>query len=509
METVKVLQLGTRDFSTIMQVSACAEWHYDPDFSELPRKDFDVVILDREIAEEEFDYLIRFSRAYCVFLTENVIPRKGSVTGRLYKRKMGRRISAEELRILLEAGLPDYFPSSYGEKYIPQLLSVAQGFKGSVSWRGYEDVVLTGDYGDELTQIVFWRNNIPIYENQTIEFWLEYTKEDTVTISLEISLFYFVYGTKPDSQKVCLFSEDDLKDMVYVENHQDKTGYLFVSLKAKGHGRLTITGLHDRHSRRGKGAFLPGGKRAVTKEREEIFYYFDPGNLKPPLNVYFSGYKTKEGFEGYYMMRKLGHPFLLIAECRLEGGAFYLGSQEFENMMERIIRKHMLALGFKRSQVILSGLSMGTFGALYYGCGIRPNTILLGKPLTNMGVVAENERLKCPEGSHSWLDVLHKACGSLKPEAARALDERFWHRFDNTDWSKTRFAVAYMIEDDLDRNAYENLKSHLSGGMAWIYGKGLHGRHNDDTPGILSWFENQYQEIIRKDFDANQNGRAG
>ena len=55
METVKVLQLGTRDFSTIMQVSACAEWHYDPDFSELPRKDFDLVILEREVMEEEFD----------------------------------------------------------------------------------------------------------------------------------------------------------------------------------------------------------------------------------------------------------------------------------------------------------------------------------------------------------------------------------------------------------------------------------------------------------------------
>lgn len=509
MDTVKVLQLGNRDFSTIMHVSACAKWCYEPDFSELPKKDFDVLILDREIAKEEFDYLMRFSKAYCVFLTENAVPRKGSVTGQLFKRKMGKKISFEELRNLLENDLPDYFPGSYGEKYAPQFLSVAQGFKGSVSWRGYENVDLTGDYGDELAQIVFWRNNIPIHENQAIEFWLEYAKEDTVAISLEISLLYFTYNTKPDSQKVWSFSEDDLKDIVYVENHLDKRGFLFVSLKAKGHGRLTITGLHDRYSRRGKGAFLPGGKRAVTAEREEIFYYFDPGNLKPPLNVYFSGYKTKEGFEGYYMMRNLGHPFLLIAECRLEGGAFYLGSKAFENTIERIIRKYMEALSFKHSQVILSGLSMGTFGALYYGCRIRPNTILLGKPLINMGIVAENERLKCPEGSHSWLDVLRKACGSLKPEAARRLDDRFWERFDRTDWSKTRFAAAYMIEDDLDGNAYENLKDHLSAGNTWIYGKGLHGRHNDDTYGIVSWFQNQYREIIRKDFDEKETGRGG
>lgn len=468
-----------------------------------------MVILDREVTEKEFDHLVQSSRAYCVFLTENAIPRKGSLTGQFYKRKMGRRISAEELRILLETGLPDYFPGSYGEKYVPQFLSVAQGFKGSVLWRGYESVDLIGDYGDELTQIVFWRNNIPIGESQAIEFWLEYSKDDTVTISLEISLLYFTYDTKPDLQKAWMFSEDDLKDIIYVENHLDKKGFIFISLKARGHGQLKVTGLHNRHSRRGKGAFLPGGKRAATKEREEIFYYFDPGNLKPPLNVYFSGYKTKEGFEGYYMMRKLGHPFLLISESRLEGGAFYLGSKEFENMIERIIRKYMAALAFNRSQVILSGLSMGTFGALYYGCRIRPDTILIGKPLTNMGAVAENERLKCPEGSHSWLDVLHKACGSLDPEAARQLDDRFWERFDRTDWSKTRFVVAYMIEDDLDGNAYENLKAHLSGGDAWIYGKGLHGRHNDDTPGIVSWFENQYQEIIQRDFDEKEGRRGG
>ena len=66
-----------------------------------------------------------------------------------------------------------------------------------------------------------------------------------------------------------------------------------------------------------------------------------------------------------------------------------------------------------------------------------------------------------------------------------------------------------MIEDDLDGNAYENLKDHLSAGNTWIYGKGLHGRHNDDTYGIVSWFQNQYREIIRKDFDEKETGRGG
>lgn len=501
LKTVRVLQLGSEDFSECMQVPDCAEWCYEPEFSELPKKDFDVAILNREITEDEFDYLMQLLRAYGLFIIDTVSLKKGSVTRKLFIRKMGKRISSGDLKGFLKDDLPDYFSGSYGEKFTPQNLTIAQRFEGKVIWKGCQEVKLTGDYGTELTQIVFWRNNIPIEGKQATEFWLEYTKDDTVEIALEISIMQFDYGAEPKFQSVRIFSESELSDIVYVENKSDTRGYFFISLKAKGQGQLTITALHDRHSRRGKGYFIPGGKRAVTSDREEIFYYFDPGNLKPPLNVYFSGYKTKEGFEGYYMMRGMGHPFLLIAEARLEGGAFYVGSKEYENAIEQIIRKHMKALGFQNSEVILSGLSMGAFGALYYGCRIRPNTILVGKPLASMGDAANNERLKSPGGSHSWLDVLQKACGSLSEEAVRRLNDKFWDNFDQTDWGKTRFAVAYMIEDDLDGNAYENLQSHLKDVGARIYGKGLHGRHNDDTPAIVNWFVNQYRGIIRTDFE--------
>lgn len=501
METVRVLQLGTEDFSKALQISKCAEWHYEPDFAELPEQDFEVVILDREITDDEFDYLIRFMRAYCLFITEKVSLKEGDRTQELFIRKMGKRISPEELRLLLKEELLDYFPGSYGEKYKPRNIAVAQGFKGKVSWKGLEKVELEGDYGNKLTQIVFWRNNLPFAEELNLDLWLEYEKDDTVEISLEISFFQFAYGTEPQFFDGWNFSEKDLEDIVCISNKSGKRGFIFASLKARGKGHLSVIALHDRKSRRGKGIFIPGGKRKVTSKREEVFYYFDPGNLKPPLNVYFSGYKTQEGFEGYSMMRNMRHPFLLIAEARLEGGSLYIGSEEYENTLEGILREHIEKLGFKNSDVILSGLSMGTFGAFYYGCKIRPNTILVGKPLASIGNMAGNERLKSPGGSHSWLDVLHKVYGSLEPDAIEQMNHRFWDMFDRTDWSKTRFTVAYMIEDELDGNAYENLQFHLKDAGARIYGKGLHGRHNDNTPGIVRWFRSQYRAIMENDFD--------
>ena len=499
--------MGAEDFSNILPISDCAEWYYEPDFSGLPEKDFDVVILDREITASEFDYLIRFSKAYTLFLTDKVSLKKGDLTKKYFIRKMGKRISAENLCILLKEDLPDYFSGSYGEKYVPHNISIAQGYKEVVAWRGFEGVDLEGNFGSELTQIVFWKNNIPIEGNQAIDFWLEYAKDDTIEILLEITMIQFGYGTDPQFQKIWSFSEEELDDIVYIENKSEKLGYIFVSLKAKGNVKLTITALHDRHSRRGKGNFIPGGRRVVTTDREEIFYYFDPGNLTPPLNVYFSGYKTQEGFEGYYMMRGLKQPFLLITESRLEGGGFYLGSEEYENKIEQIIRKHMKKLRFQSSEVILSGLSMGTFGALYYGCRVQPNTILLGKPLASIGNVAENERINRPGGFPTSLDVLHKVCGSLSKKAVDQLNDRFWDAFDCTNWAKTCFVVAYMVEDDYDRTAYEKLQFHLKDAGVRIYGKGLHGRHNDNTSGIVNWFVKQYQEVIESDFNEIRSNR--
>ena len=150
--------------------------------------------------------------------------------------------------------------------------------------------------------------------------------------------------------------------------------------------------------------------------------------------------------------------------------------------------------------MILSGLSMGTFGALYYGCDILPHAIILGKPLASIGDVAANERLHRPGGFPTSLDVLQKVSGGTDKDAILRLNERFWNKLDGAAWKNTKFIISYMLEDDYDATAYQTLLSHVKGSGMKIYGKGIHGRHNDDTNSIVAWFKNQYDRILQEDF---------
>ena len=262
--------------------------------------------------------------------------------------------------------------------------------------------------------------------------------------------------------------------------------------------------LHYREIQETEGTFLPGDVRHADSAGEEFFSYLNRMDGKPPLNVYFSGYRSLEGFEGYHMMRSMGAPFLLLADPRLEGGSFYLGSEEYEQKLEETIRNAMKQLDFSGQQVIMSGISMGAFGAAYYSTAILPHTVILGKPLMNAGAVAANEKLLRPGGFATSLDVLLHLEGATDEAAVQRLNHRMWDRFDRADFSGTSFAVSYMQQDDYDPFAYENLLEHLKGKTVQIYGKGMSGRHNDNTDGIVQWFKRQYRKILQEDFGRDQ-----
>lgn len=495
MSEIRVLQLGNEDWNEIYEIpkGICLE-HIDK-FTKPSEKYYDAVFLDRLPKISEIDALYHSTKAYTLFVVGEL-----KLMGRveeLYNCRKGRRIRRSDVQKFLSQELKFFFSKPYGEKYQPEKLAVSRNFKGTVRWTGQYEVVLNGDFGETFEQAAYWRNNVPLFPHRVIDMWLEYKKTPGVEISLVVTRI--AAGTISDVIGQREFSEEEIQDVIQIEAGE-ASEEIFVSLSAKGSGELRIIALHDRYSRGRYGCFLPGGERYVTSEREEIFCYFDPMDRKPPLNVYFSGYKTVEGFEGYYMMQKMGCPFLLIGEPRLEGGCFYMGSEEYEKKLTEILEKYRKELGFSTDEVILSGLSMGTYGALYYGCETKPHALLLGKPLASIGDVAANEQRFRPGGFPTSLDMLHYLCGSTSREAIDKLNDKFWKRFDKADWSRTKFVVSYMIEDDYDSTAYQKILEHIGSEGAEVYGMGYHGRHNDNTGGIVSWFVSQYRKLLREDF---------
>ncbi len=495
MDEISVLQLGKEDWRNIYTIPDFAKWEYVEKLRECPKRPYCIVFLDRNPSIDEINILMDCSKAYCLYITSEVLMSKE--VKKLCKCKMSRMLSKKDIGDFLQNELKFYFPKPYGEKFRNNNLGVAYGYKGSVKWHGNCGVELSGDFGDEYTQLIFWRNNIPIDKCQTIEFWMEYETEDNVEIKLVIT--QYLSGSLSNVIKKWEFGENEFKHVVSVMN-EEAAGPVSVSLHAKGNGTFKIIALHDRYARTGHGHFIPGGVRKVSSKREEVFFYFDPGDMKPPLNVYFSGYKTREGFEGYNLMRGFGSPFLLISEARLEGGGFYMGTKEYEDLITEGIKECINMLGFKESDVIMSGLSMGTFGALYYGCDICPHALILGKPLANIGDVALNEKLKRPGGFPTSLDVVMNVFGESNKENAYLLNDKFWNKFNASNFNNTKFIMSYMIEDDYDSNAYRDVISHVNSKGVKVYGKGVHGRHNDDTGAIVGWFKSQFDKVLREDY---------
>lgn len=495
MDEISVLQLGEEDWRGIYTFPSNVELDYEEHFDTTSKKLYDIVFLDREPYEEEIGPLYQATKAYTLYVVENV--KLGARAQWLYDSKMGQRLAVSEIQNFLNEELKFYFSVLYGRRFWQLNLAVSRDFKGSMKWNGSYDVVLEGDFGEEFRQAAYWRNNIQLQPGQVLDLWLEYSKTPGVEISLSVT--QIAAGSLSQLTERKIFSEEELREVVHITGGTRGT-VLFFSLFAKGNGTLHIKSLHERPSRGRHGYFLPGGERYVTSDREEIFAYFDPMDRKPPLNVYFSGYRVDEGFEGYNMMRNLGCPYLLLTDVRLEGGVFYLGNENYDKMVSETIRKYMDELGFTSEQVIFSGISMGSCGAMYHGCDIKPHAMILGKPLASVGSVAANEQRFRPGGFPTSLDVLQYLCGDTDELSVQKANEKFWNKFDETSWRSTKFIVSYLFEDDYENTAYSLLINHIQTEGVQLYGRGLHGRHKENTAGIVSWFTSQFRKLLREDF---------
>lgn len=453
-----------------------------------------LLLTDQDYPEEIADLSALFE-VYEVFYPQDFCP-QNAWTQAFLRQKMAQRFDDSQREELLHKFEKGLFVGQYGAKLPVVDLQISEHFTGNVSWQGHAYVHLDGNYGADKRLIATFPYNVPAQKASFLELQIEHIKDATCEIQVLASLI--PGGATDYISQEWLFEGDELAKPLVIDADQD--GTLNVSILASGHGKLSIGPLHYRWGRNGLGQFILGGERYADQKMQEFMYYFDPVDFKPPLCVYFSGFRTAEGFEGFWMMKSLKTPFMLICDPRLQGGSFYLGSPEYEQKIVDVIQEKLDFLGFSSDQLILSGLSMGTFGATYHGAKLQPHAIIIGKPVLNLGTVAQRERITRPGGFPTSLDVQQQFLGDLSQASSEALDNRFWERFRQADFSHTKFAVAYMKDDDYDGTGFQDMLSSLGENQRNIIGRGWSGRHGDAVTEVPMWFMTQYHNILKNDF---------
>ncbi|HFI0506762.1 TPA: accessory Sec system protein Asp2 [Streptococcus suis] len=521
---MKIVQIGEEDWSVGIDLPESLEWFWvaedkiqdfldeqvaaelaklQVDQSEEEKEPpkirlrFHAIVLAGSVSEELLAPLSSTIEAYSLFKQKDVSVDNQSNTG-ICRQKVLRDLPFQGTKQeTIEYLYRNLFSGQYGAKLKIPEIDVNPNFTGTVQYDGNVGVIFDGQFGQDYETLFTFRFNLPSF-SMSLELWPEYIKEAGDT-SIRMEIIALRKGSLGDIHNIIHIDEAQMQEP-YILQSDEAVGYYSVSFAVKGSGRLKFGVTHWRYSREGLGKFVLGGRGYSDSKRQEIFSYFNPGDLKPPLNVYFSGFRGAEGFEGFFMMKSMGAPFVLIADPRLEGGCFYSGTDELENNVKRAIQDALDYLGFTSDQLILSGLSMGAFGGLYYAAHFKPHAVVVGKPFTNLGDTVANLKLRRPDEFETSGDMIRNVVGGSDQAAIERFNQHFWDKFAPVSFEKTQFAIAYMEQDDYDGHALERLVEHLADSETHIFAKGYEGRHNDNSRAINRWFIAQYHQFLKHDF---------
>ena len=497
----KILQIGIDNWAHHYEIPENMDWYYFCPNSPLALRkmmEMDSITNFHAILVEDGQYLsdllpfVHHIKPYTLLYSQDFQTTDLGILD-LLKKRCAQTADFSDPQQLLNDLSTSLFGGGYGDKLFPYSIQVNPSFEGAISYQGFEHVTLEGNFGDDFQQLAYWSYNVLVGKNLPIELWLEYEKQGDCEFRLVIRKIWD--GSVDDFFEEEVYSEADLAKAIILDS-KNANYFLFVSIEGRGNGKLQLGNLHKRWSRKQFGKFVLGGNIIHDSKHDEINYFFHPGDFKPPLAVYFAGFRPAEGFEGYWMMKNLGCPFLLFSDPRLQGGAFYLGSDELENKVKQTIQYYLDYLGLTSKDLILSGLSMGTFPSLYYGASFEPHAIIVGKPLANIGTIARRGRLEAPGVFDTSFDILRHQTGGISSQHMLQLDQRFWKVFKQADFSMTTFGLSYMKDEDMDSQAYEQLVSHLCNTGAKILSRGTVGRHNDDTNTNVLWFLHFYNMVL-------------
>lgn len=493
---MNVLQIGPENWAEKYQLPDDMKWEFNA-FPAPKKHGYDVVLVTgrNSLSKEDWSKLQWQVDPYHVLYLPS---RAGELTKEAYsflKMQAAKEIMDDPQTVI------DFLPRRYffgqsGIRYSPLALMPLMDRIQSYQVLDSGHIMMTIDSGGKWSNIGTYKNGFFLDPNRIIKLWLTYQAS-----GLAVRLRVFIQpangdGDPKDSFILDASSMEELPLPIKVKN---ESRYANVNLEVKGKGTLKLGILHSRWGREGAGEFFAGGKRIVDQQtREDIAYFFSPGDLRPPLNVYFAGARSLEGFEAYPMFRYTKAPALLFTDMRLDIGQFYTGKY-FEEKIKTVILDHLKRLGFDRSQLTMNGISMGTHGAMKYGAQLGAYAINVAKPIGNLGWVAERGRLERPYFETIY-DIDNQLVSRLDKNSLEQLDRDFWTEFNKADLRETRLFVGYMKDDDYDNHAIQQIRNSPAVRKAREFtSRGFAGHHNDD-PSINYWFINRLHQMLVHDF---------
>ncbi|MFR0611958.1 accessory Sec system protein Asp2 [Limosilactobacillus balticus] len=487
---MNVLQLGAQNWADKYKIPNEINWTYNT-YPHAGIQKFDLVIITEGVQLE--DDLWRKLQwqvpPYCV-LYSPFAEKDLSKAGLNFIKCQEARQIVEEPQELINQLPVRFFHGQSGMRLAPTKLLLNNPVGAFV-----DDGHLTLKIeANEWTNLGSYQQNIYIDPQRLFKFSLEYNRQTNVKVRLRVIVQPGAGDGNPKDQYFLNFSKNNEEQELPIKL-KDVPRYANVSLEVLGKGELTLGVLHARWSRKDYGEFFTGGKRLVDSVTgEDIAYYFNPGDLRPPLHVYFSGARGLEGFEAYPLFRRNHTPALLFTDPRLAVGQFYTG-EKIESQIKTTIIRTLRKLGFSRQQLVLNGISMGTYPAIKLGAQLSPYAINVAKPTVNLGQVALRARLERPDEFDTIFDIDRQLVSSLNSEQLEQLDMDFWDLINQNDLTKTRLYVGYMKNDDYDNLAIKRMQENAVIQNARLFvSKGFPGRHNDNRA-VVQWFVSRLTEI--------------
>lgn len=487
---MNVLQLGAQNWADKYKIPNEIKWTYNT-YPHAGIQKFDLVIITEGVQLE--DDLWRKLQwqvpPYCVLYSPFAEKDLSKVGLNFIKCQEARQI-VEEPQELINQLPVRFFHGQSGMRLAPTKLLLNNPVGAFV-----DDGHLTLKIeANEWTNLGSYQQNIYIDPQRLFKFSLEYNRQTNVKVRLRVIVQPGAGDGNPKDQYFLNFSKNNEEQELSIKL-KDVPRYANVSLEVLGKGELTLGVLHARWSRKDYGEFFTGGKRLVDSVTgEDIAYYFNPGDLRPPLHVYFSGARGLEGFEAYPLFRRNHTPALLFTDPRLAVGQFYTG-EKIESQIKTTIIRTLRKLGFSRQQLVLNGISMGTYPAIKLGAQLSPYAINVAKPTVNLGQVALRARLERPDEFDTIFDIDRQLVSSLNSEQLEQLDMDFWDLINQNDLTKTRLYVGYMKNDDYDNLAIKRMQENAVIQNARLFvSKGFPGRHNDNRA-VVQWFVSRLTEI--------------